>query len=79
LRKKEPDVHRPYRVILYPIVPAIFVLFCATLVVMTFFERPREAGIGLFLILIGTPFYYYWKRKYGTPEEGAAKNLDIIE
>lgn len=64
LRRKEPNVHRPYRVILYPVVPAIFVLFCASLVVMTCFERPREAGIGLFLILIGTPFYFYWTKKY---------------
>jgi len=64
LRRKEPNVHRPYRVILYPIVPAIFVIFCASLVIMTCFQRPREAGIGLFLILIGTPFYYYWTKKY---------------
>ncbi len=69
LRRKEPDVPRPYKAFGYPIIPAIFVLFCAVLVIMTCYQRPREAGIGLFLILIGTPFYYYWQRKYGMSKE----------
>lgn len=69
LRRKEPDVHRPYKAFGYPVVPIVFVLFCAALVVMTCVQRPREAGIGLFLILIGTPFYYYWNRKYGNSKE----------
>ncbi len=77
LRRKEPDVYRPYRVVGYPIVPLIFVLFCAVLIFNTLITRPREAGIGLFLILIGTPFYFYWKRKYGSSETGVAKDLDI--
>ncbi len=64
LRRKEPNTPRPYKAFGYPVIPAIFVLFCAVLVLVTFFQRPREAGIGLFLILLGTPFYYYWKRKY---------------
>jgi APA family basic amino acid/polyamine antiporter len=69
LRRKEPDTPRPYRVIGYPIVPLIFVLFCIVLIFNTLLTRPREAGIGLFLILIGTPFYFYWKRKYGNQSE----------
>lgn len=64
LRKKEPDTPRPYKAFGYPIIPAIFIAFCITLVIVTCFQRPREAGIGLFLILSGTPLYYYWTRKY---------------
>lgn len=79
LRRKEPSVYRPYKVVGFPIVPLIFVLFCATLIVNTLITRPREAGIGLFLILIGTPFYIYWTRKYGSAEAGAAKTLDISD
>ncbi|HMP12942.1 MAG TPA: amino acid permease [Saprospiraceae bacterium] len=69
LRRKEPSVYRPYKAFGYPIVPLIFVVFCAVLVLITCFQRPREAGMGLFLILIGTPFYWYWNRKYGTSKE----------
>jgi APA family basic amino acid/polyamine antiporter len=64
LRRKEPSVPRPYKAIGYPIVPALFVLFCVLFLTNTLITRPREAGIGLFLILLGTPLYYYWTRKY---------------
>lgn len=77
LRRKEPETARPYRVIAYPIVPLIYIIFCAIFLANTLMTRPREAGIGLFLILIGTPFYYYWKKKYGDAEIGVAKTLDI--
>ncbi len=63
LRRKEPDTPRPYRAVGYPILPALFVIFCACLVVVTCFQRPREAGLGLALILLGTPFLLYWRRK----------------
>jgi len=66
LRKKMPDAPRPYKVIAYPFVPAIFILFCIVLLVNTLMERPSEAIIGLGLMATGLPFYFYWKSK----EEG---------
>lgn len=62
LRKKMPDAPRPYRVWGYPVIPAIFFVFCVFLIGNTIYARPREAGIGLVLILIGVPFYYWFKR-----------------
>jgi basic amino acid/polyamine antiporter, APA family len=62
LRAKEPNAERPYKVWGYPFVPAIFILFCIGLVINTIISQPREAGIGLALILSGVPFYYYWTR-----------------
>lgn len=63
LRKKMPDMPRPYKVWGYPVVPALFILFCLLLVGNTLIERPREAGIGLTLILTGIPFYWWFGRK----------------
>ncbi|MDR6562742.1 MULTISPECIES: amino acid permease [unclassified Arcicella] len=63
LRKKMPDAHRPYKVIGYPVVPAIFVLFCIVLIVNTLIEKPEEALSGLGLMATGLPFYYYWTKK----------------
>lgn len=63
LRKREPDAERPYKVWGYPIVPALFVLFCATLIVVTCFTHPREAGLGVVLMLTGVPLYFWWSRK----------------
>ncbi|MBL7809448.1 MAG: amino acid permease [Saprospiraceae bacterium] len=65
LRKREPNAERPYKVWGYPLVPALFVLFCATLIVVTCFTHPREAGLGVVLMLTGVPFYWYWTREKG--------------
>lgn len=64
LRRRMPDAIRPYKVWGYPVVPAIFVVFCVCLVFNTIITRPREAVIGLILILAGIPVYYFLKRKY---------------
>lgn len=77
LRRKMKDVHRPYKVIGYPVVPAIFILFCATLVIVSLIQQPREAGIGLSLILLGVPFYFYWKNKHGDVPE--VEELEEVE
>ena len=63
LRIREPNTPRPYKVIGYPIVPALFVLFCAALIVITCINSPREAGIGLVLMATGLPFYFYWNKE----------------
>ncbi len=69
LRRKMPDAHRPYKVWGYPYVPAIFILFCIGLFINTIVTRPREAGIGVILILLGIPVYFFLKRKYSKSEE----------
>ena len=63
LRFKRPDMPRPYRVIGYPVVPIVFVVGIASLVVSTLLKSPRESLIGLGLISLGLPFYFYWKRR----------------
>ena len=64
LRKRMPDAHRPYKVWGYPVVPAIFVLFCIGLFFNTIITRPREAMIGLTLILTGIPVYFIFRKRY---------------
>ena len=58
LRRKQPGLHRPYRTLGYPVVPALFVIMAACLVVMTLFDSPRESLLGLALISLGLPFYF---------------------
>jgi APA family basic amino acid/polyamine antiporter len=63
LRKKRPDLPRPYRTLGYPVVPALFVATAALLEVFTLKQSPRESIAGIVLILLGLPFYFYWKRQ----------------
>jgi APA family basic amino acid/polyamine antiporter len=63
LRIKRPEMERPYRVPGYPLVPIFFVLVAVALIYSTLLNSPRESGIGLVLIILGLPFYFYWKRR----------------
>jgi APA family basic amino acid/polyamine antiporter len=62
LRRTRPDAVRPYRVWGYPIVPAVFIIASATFVLNTLVEKPRESFMGLGLLALGLPAYWYWKR-----------------
>jgi APA family basic amino acid/polyamine antiporter len=62
LRKKMPDAPRPYKVWGYPFIPAIVVLFSAVLFFNTIFARPREAAIGMVLMLTGVPLYFWFRK-----------------
>ncbi len=63
LRRRMPDTHRPYKVPGYPVITAIFVLFCIGLFINTIMTQPREALIGLSLIVAGIPVYFIFRRK----------------
>ena len=70
LRRRMPDAHRPYRVWGYPVVPAIFILFCVGLFFNTIITQPREALIGLALIAAGVPAYFLFRRRHGDTKDG---------
>ncbi len=63
MRVREPNLERSYKVWGYPVIPALFVLFCTALIFITFFTNPREALLGIVLMLTGVPFYLYWNKK----------------
>jgi len=75
LRKKMPDVPRPYKVWGYPVVPAIVIIFCAVLIFNTVFARPREAGIGVVLMLTGVPMYWWFKKNNKVANEELLNNV----
>lgn len=63
LRRKQPDLERPYKVWGYPIVPLLYILlasaFCINLLVM----KPLYSYPGLIIVLLGIPVYFYRQRK----------------
>ena len=62
LRRRQPELPRPYRVIGYPVVPLAFVAVAAALLWSTYQTRPRESLMGLALMAVGIPFYLMWNR-----------------
>ena len=53
LRAKEPDAPRPFRVPLYPLIPAIFVCVCAYLLYKSLTYHQEHALAGLAVLAIG--------------------------
>jgi APA family basic amino acid/polyamine antiporter len=66
LRRKFPNMPRPYRVWGYPLVPILFVVGAAGFMINTLIERPLEAGIGTVLVALGVPVYMIWRKRSGT-------------
>lgn len=63
LRRQAPQMPRPYKTWGYPVVPIIFILFAIWLMINTIIEAPRDAAIGVGIMLLGLPIYFYWKKK----------------
>jgi APA family basic amino acid/polyamine antiporter len=63
LRKKEPNLPRPYRTWGYPVVPALFVLAAAVLLYFTFTANLRNSAWGCAVILAGVPIFLYFARR----------------
>ncbi len=63
LRKKYPDLPRPYKTWGYPVMPAVFIAASTGILINTLLEKPVESLAGLGITVIGIPVYFYWKRK----------------
>jgi APA family basic amino acid/polyamine antiporter len=76
LRRREPNLPRPYRVPGYPVVPIIFVLFSAVYLSLSLYNdfagqqvaaaagEPRliNSLFGVALVLAGAPIYFFYRR-----------------
>lgn len=63
LRKREPHLHRPYKVPLYPVIPIIAILGGVFILIHTMKTEPLLAMIGLMLTLAGIPVYWLGKKQ----------------
>jgi basic amino acid/polyamine antiporter, APA family len=68
LRARRPDAVRPYRVPGYPVTPWLFVIAAGAIVVSTIYARPGRSGMGLGIILLGLPAYFWWTRRTSTAQ-----------
>jgi len=58
LRKKEPNMPRPYKAFGYPILPAIYILMATTFCIGLVYTEPKYSLWGLVITLLGIPLYY---------------------
>ena len=62
LRKKQPDVERPYKAFGYPLVPALYIIGATIILGVLFLYQPATTLPGLVIIATGVPIYFLWRR-----------------
>jgi len=63
LRRKRPEVERPYRALGYPIVPILYIVAAAAILVVLLLYKTDTTWPGLVIVLAGVPVYFIWKSK----------------
>jgi APA family basic amino acid/polyamine antiporter len=69
LRRKQPQTPRPYRTLGYPAVPVLFVAVALWLLINTLRTNPVESAVGLGLIALGLPLYFWLRRRAVQPSK----------
>ncbi|MEJ7619022.1 MAG: amino acid permease [Pyrinomonadaceae bacterium] len=73
-RRRHPAMQPSYRTWGYPVVPALFVLVSLWLIINTVLTTPGRSFVGLALIALGLPFYYYRVRKADPSQQSSESN-----
>jgi APA family basic amino acid/polyamine antiporter len=63
LRKKHPNAERPFKVPLYPVLPALYIICAAVVSMGQIIGRRDYCGFGLAIILLGLPVFFVWQKK----------------
>ena len=62
LRKKRPELPRPFRSLAYPLAPVVYGLAAMVIVVSNLWQKPGDFLMGLGIVLAGAPVYRLWRR-----------------
>ncbi|GAC1446707.1 MAG: hypothetical protein NVSMB56_07950 [Pyrinomonadaceae bacterium] len=62
-RRRLPNVERPYKTFGYPLVPVVFLIVTAWLLINTLMTAPKQSLFGIGLIALGLPVYWYIARR----------------
>ena len=63
LRRKMPNLERPYKAFGYPVLPAVYILISSAICLALLYTKPTTCGWGVLIMLIGIPIYYLTKAK----------------
>jgi basic amino acid/polyamine antiporter, APA family len=71
LRKTMPDVPRPYRTFGYPIVPALYIVAAAVIMIVLLIYRPATTWPGFVIVLLGIPVFVLLRGR--TPQRSSSR------
>jgi len=62
LRRKRPDIPRPYKAFGYPVIPALYILTTVAIMIILLIYKPEYTFPGLGIVLLGIPVFYLWDK-----------------
>jgi len=65
LRRRRPDLERPYRAWGYPVLPGAYIALAGLIEILLLLYKPKYTWPGLILVLLGVPVYLLWRRRPG--------------
>jgi APA family basic amino acid/polyamine antiporter len=74
LRQTRPNAERPYKAFGYPIIPILYIIGAAVILIVLFVYQTATTWPGLIIVLTGIPVYFVW-RKLGVPMDAPAGRL----
>ena len=63
LRRKRPELPRPYKVVAYPFIPLLFLITAIFFLIFIAVGDPRNSGFGVLIISSGIPLYWFLRRR----------------
>jgi APA family basic amino acid/polyamine antiporter len=75
LRKLRPNAERPYRAFGYPLVPALYIVCAAIILVILFIYRPATTIPGVLIVLIGVPVYFLFRYQMQRDRKAVEKSI----
>jgi basic amino acid/polyamine antiporter, APA family len=70
LRRKRPEMDRPYRAFGYPFVPLLYIVAAVAIMAVLLLYQTQTTWPGLVIVLLGVPVYLLWSRG-SSPAENA--------
>ncbi|TKK66922.1 amino acid permease [Ilyomonas limi] len=78
LRRKRPDIPRPYKAFGYPVLPILYIVAASVICISLLKYYPTYTFPGLGIVLLGIPIYYFvWKNKHVIEEVPADEEVVV--
>jgi len=80
LRIKKPGLARPYKAFGYPLIPALYIIVTAFIMVILLIYKPDYTFPGLIIVILGVPVFFLWRKfsdssRYLTEDDGSNEIL----
>jgi APA family basic amino acid/polyamine antiporter len=66
LRRRAPQLERPYRAWGYPVVPILYIAAAVTMMLVLLTYKPLYTWPGLLIVMLGAPVYFIWRKRMRT-------------